>query len=159
MSLNGNYVIDLRGVGATGAVARLDGVTGNFGNITNITGVPQYKLDGVLTYSRGNWSVTTQGRYVPEGILDPTKVGPEDDGYRVNLPNSISTNRVDSRFYMNLAATYSPEAPIFGGKMQVYGSVNNVFDTEEPEQLRTFGNPLQFDPIGRAFRLGVRANW
>ena len=49
--------------------------------------------------------------------------------------------------------------PTAGGGFEVYGSVNNVFDKGEPEQLRLFGNPLHFDPIGRNFKLGVRANF
>jgi outer membrane receptor protein involved in Fe transport len=159
LSLNGNYIMDLRSIGATGLVTKLDGVTGNAGSLTNILGVPQYKLDAVATYSRDNWSLTAHGRYVPESILDPTKIGPDDSRYNINLSNSVETNRVDSRFYLDLSGTISPTAKIFGAKMQIYGAVNNVFDTEEPDQLRLFGNPLQYDVVGRAFRLGVRSNW
>ncbi len=45
------------------------------------------------------------------------------------------------------------------GKMEIYGAINNVFDTSEPKQLRLIGNPLHFDPVGRAFRVGVRTSW
>ncbi len=45
----------------------------------------------------------------------------------------------------------------FGEKMEVYGAFNNIFDTTPPKSLRFFGNPLQFDVIGRTFRVGVRA--
>jgi outer membrane receptor protein involved in Fe transport len=158
-TLNANYVIDLRTIGATGLVGRMDGVTGNFGNVQNLVGVPRYKLDSVVTYTRKNWSVTAQGRYIPDGVLDPTKIGPEDAGYDINLPNSISTNRIDGRFYLNLSGTYSPKTTMFGGKLQVYGSIANVLDTEEPDQLRHTGNPLQFDPVGRAYRVGFRSHW
>jgi hypothetical protein len=159
VGLNGNYIMDLRAIGATGAVTKLDGVTGNAGSLTNITGVPQYKLDAVLTYARDNWSLTAHGRYIPESILDPTKIGPDDARYNINLDNSVDINRVDDRFYLDLSGTLSPTANVFGAKMQIYGAVNNVFDTEEPDQLRLFGNPLQYDVVGRAFRLGVRSNW
>jgi outer membrane receptor protein involved in Fe transport len=159
LSLNGNYIMDLRSVGATGLVTKLDGVTGNAGSLTNVLGVPQYKLDAVATFARNNWSVTAHGRYVPESLLDPLKIGPDDARYNINLPNSTEINRVDGGFQLDLAGTISPEAEIFGAKMQLYGSVNNVFDAEPPEQLRLFGNPLHFDPIGRAFRVGVRSNW
>ncbi len=159
LNVNGNYIMDLRSVGATGLITKLDGVTGNAGSLTNILGVPQYKIDAVATYSRDNWSLTAHGRYIPESILDPTKIGPDDARYNINLPNSVEENRVDSRFYLDLSGTISPTAKIFGAKMQIYGAVNNVFDTEEPDQLRLFGNPLQYDPVGRAFRLGIRSNW
>jgi outer membrane receptor protein involved in Fe transport len=158
-TFNGNYVIDLKSIGATGIKVKFDGVTGNLGSVAAILGVPQYKLDGLLTYSRDNWSVTAHGRFIPEGILDQGKVGPQDAGYDVNRADSIETNRVDSAAYLDLSGTYSPTATIFGSKTQIYGSINNVFDKSEPDQLRLYGNGLQFDPVGRAFRLGVRANW
>ncbi|MEJ0023833.1 MAG: TonB-dependent receptor [Alphaproteobacteria bacterium] len=158
-TFNGNYLMDLKSIGATGLVTRFDGVTGNLGSVSAIAGVPEYKLDGILTYSRDIWSITAHARYIPQGILDQSKIGPEDAGYNVNLLNSISTNRVDSAAYLDLAGTYSPTAAIFGGKVQIYGSINNVFDKSEPDQLRLVGNGLQFDPYGRAYRLGIRANW
>ncbi len=43
--------------------------------------------------------------------------------------------------------------------MEFYWVVDNVFDTPEPPELRLLGNPLQFDPVMRAFRVGVRTNW
>src|SRR5262249_21726666 len=134
VTVNANYVIDLRTISATGLVGRIDGVTGNFGNVQNIVGVPQYKVDGIVTYSRDAWAVTAHTRYIPEGILDASKVGPEDAGYDVNLPNSISTNRIDSRFYLDLSGTYTPPQPMLGSKMQVYASVANVLDTQEPDR-------------------------
>jgi len=157
IQLNGNYIVDLSTVGATGLVTRLDNWTGNNGSVTNIQGVPSWKLDGVVTYSREAWSVTAHGRYVPKALLDPTKIGPGQPGYDINNPNSININHVDSRFYLDLSARI--KVPTAGGGFEVYGSVNNVFDKGEPEQLRLFGNPLHFDPIGRNFKLGVRANF
>jgi outer membrane receptor protein involved in Fe transport len=159
LGLNGNYIMDLRSIGATGLVTKLDGVTGNAGSLTNVLGVPQYKLDAIATYTRNNWSVTAHGRYVPESMLDPTKIGPDDARYNINLPNSVDENRVDSRFYLDLSGSISPTAEIFGAKMQIYGAISNVMDTEPPKQLRLFGNPLQYDPVGRAFRVGIRSNW
>jgi len=104
--------MDLHTVGGTGVTNRLDGVTGNFGSIATILGVPNYKLDAVATYSRDNWSATAQWRYIPESKLDSSKVGPEDVGYNVNLDNSINTNRVSARSYLNLSGSYSPTATL-----------------------------------------------
>ena len=42
---------------------------------------------------------------------------------------------------------------------EFYWAVNNLTDTPPPPELRLFGNPLQYDPIGRAFRIGIRAQW
>ncbi len=159
-ALNANYVLDLESVGATGLVTRMNGVTGNAGSLTTIAGVPSYKLDQVISYVEPGWSVTTHLRYVPQGILDPTKVGPNQPGYNVNLPNSQSLNMVGSAFYADLSGSVKlPDSMLgFGEQLEVYGAINNISDTTPPKALRLFGNPLQFDPIGRAFRLGIRAS-
>jgi hypothetical protein len=44
-------------------------------------------------------------------------------------------------------------------KAEVYASITNVFDLDQPPELRLFGNPLQYDTVGRAFRIGLRARW
>jgi iron complex outermembrane receptor protein len=157
LQVNGNYIVDLSTVGATGVVTQLDNVTGNSGSITNIQGVPRWKLDGVVTYSRPGWAFTAHGRYIPRAILDPTKIGPEDDGFNVNLPNSANINRVDSRFYLDLAVRLKIPDAQGDERYEVFGAINNVFDKAEPAQLRLFGNAQQFDPVGRFFKVGLRA--
>jgi outer membrane receptor protein involved in Fe transport len=152
--LNGNYVIDLSTVGATGVVSQLDNVTGNTGTITNIQGVPRWKADAVVTYTRDNWSLTAHGRYIPRALLDPTKIGAEQKGYNVNDPNSVNINHVDGAFYLDLT-TRQRFGP--GNRYEIFFTVNNVFDKQEPAQLRLFGNGLYFDPYGRNFKVGVRA--
>jgi outer membrane receptor protein involved in Fe transport len=151
--LNGNYVVDLSTIGATGLVTQLDNVTGNSGTITNIQGVPRWKTDAVVTYSLDNWSLTAHGRYIPRAILDPTKIGAEQDGYDVNNPNSVNINHVDGAFYLDLTTTLR-----FGtdDRYEMFFTVNNVFDKQEPAQLRLFGNGLYFDPYGRYFKMGLR---
>jgi len=44
-------------------------------------------------------------------------------------------------------------------KLELFGSVNNVFDRDPPPNLRYTGNGLYFDPIGRAYKIGLRADW
>lgn len=154
LQLNGNYVVDLSTLGATGVSTQLDGVTGNSGSVTNIVGVPRWKLDGLISYSKQNWGVTAHMRYIPSGLLDSTKIGPEQPGYDINNPNSISTNKVDSRFYLDLSARVSVT-----DNFEFYGGVNNVFDKGEPKQLRFFGNGLHFDPYGRAYKVGIRLKY
>lgn len=155
--INGNYVKDLSTVGATGLVSQFDGVTGNAGSITNILGVPRWKADAVVTFSRPSWSFSAHGRYIPRGKLDSTKIGPEDAGYDVNSPLSISTNRIDARFYLDLSARIKVRDANGEEKFELFGAVNNVMDKGEPKQLRLFGNALHFDPVGRNFKIGVRA--
>jgi outer membrane receptor protein involved in Fe transport len=157
--LNGNYVVDLSTIGGTGLVSQLDNVTGNTGTITNIQGVPRWRADGVITYSRERWALTAHGRYIPKGILDPTKIGPDQAGYSINDPNSVNINHVAARFYLDLTGRI--RFPGRGGvdRFEVFGTINNLFDKGEPEQLRLFGNGLYFDPIGRNYKVGVRARF
>ena len=152
--LNGNYVVDLTTVGATGLVSQLDNVTGNTGTITNIQGVPRWKADAVVTYSRDKWALTAHGRYIPRAILDPTKIGPEQDGYDINNPNSVNINHVDGAFYLDMTTRLR-----FGAddRLEMFFTVNNLLDKQEPDQLRLFGNGLYFDPYGRNFKIGLRA--
>jgi iron complex outermembrane receptor protein len=152
--VNGNYVLDLSTTDATGVVTQLDNWTGNAGSVTNIQGVPRWKLDGVVTYARPSWSMTFHGRYIPRALLDPTKIGPEQDGYDINDPNSISENHIAARFYLDITGTIK-----INESFEMFGTINNVFDKDPPGQLRLIGNPLHFDPIGRFFKVGVRTRW
>jgi len=158
-SINANYVVDLSTVGATGLVTQFDNWTGNPGSASNLAGVPRWKADGVVTYARDAWSLTAHGRYIPRGLLDPTKIGAEQAGYDVNAANSATINHVDARFYLDLTGTIKIADTRRDGKMEMFLTINNVFDKTEPAQLRLLGNPLQFDPIMRFFRVGVRTNW
>jgi hypothetical protein len=100
--------------------------------------------------------VTAHGRYIPRGLLDSTKVGPGQPGYNINSPNSISENFIDPRFYLDLTATRRIVAA--HRSVEVFATVNNVFNKAEPKQLRIIGNPLLFDPIGRFFKFGIRTS-
>ncbi|HJV40899.1 TonB-dependent receptor domain-containing protein [Caulobacter sp.] len=153
---NGNYVVDLSTIGATGLVSQFDGVTGNAGTVQNIQGVPRWRADGVVTYTRTNWSLTAHGRYIPKSILDPTKIGPEQRGYDINNPNSVNINHVSARFYLDLSFRIKIPEASGESRFEVFGGINNVLDTEEPKQLRLFGNGLYYDPFGRAFKIGAR---
>lgn len=117
---------------------------------------PDYTIDSFITWNMGGLSLTTQLRYIPKSKFDVALVGPEDDGYSVNLPNSISTNRVAARFYANL----SGQVDIFSAdkrKLQLFASVYNLFDKDPPVapgNMQT--NAYLFDTLGREYRMGVR---
>lgn len=129
--------------------------TGNPGTVTNIRGVPNYRLTSYLTYSNDTIAMTLSSRYIPKARLDNTKIGPEDAGYSPDLANSITTNRISSRFYLDLSGSY--KFKIDGGtEAELYGLVTNLLDKSPPATLRIYGNPLYFDPIGRSFKVGLR---
>jgi iron complex outermembrane receptor protein len=158
LTLNGNYVSTLKTSLPDGSRQEFAGVTGNSGSVTTIFGVPRWRVDGVVTFARPTWSVTTQYRYIPRGILNRNWIGPQDEGYSPFLPNSVSNNRIGSRFYMNLNA----RVKLLGEgdqKVELFGGINNLFDRDPPPNLRYTGNGLYFDPIGRTYKIGVRAAW
>jgi len=158
LAFNANYVDTLSTSLPDGSRQEFSDVTGNSGSVTTIFGVPKYRLDGVVTYARPTWSVTTQYRYIPRGYLNRNWIGPQDEGYSPYLPNSVSNNRIGSRLYVNL----NGNVKLFGDgahKVELFGSINNLFDRDPPPNLRYTGNGLYFDPVGRSYRIGVRANW
>ncbi|MEH3106268.1 MAG: TonB-dependent receptor [Sphingomonas fennica] len=144
---------DLTTVDSAGALDRA-GQTGSRSG--TVLGVPDYTINGLVTWSKGPASVTAQGRYIPSGSYNVLFVGPDDPNYAVTLPTSVNNNRVPGRFYMDLAATLK-----VGDRYELFGSINNLLDRDPPAipsgNLGT--NQVLFDPVGRAFRLGARVRF
>ncbi|WP_249276377.1 TonB-dependent receptor domain-containing protein [Sphingomonas baiyangensis] len=136
--------LSIGGVDRTGQTGFRPGTT---------TGVPDWIVDGTIVWTSGNFSLNAHGKYIPQGVFDTTLLGPEDDGYSPNLPNSINTNRVDSRFYLDLGATFEVDEGF-----EMFGVVNNVLDRDPPLAASAQGgtNQVYFDPIGRYFKVGAR---
>jgi len=148
------YVSKLATTDSSGVTIDRAGQTGWF--VTAGPGVPDWLVDATINYTNGPLSLTAQGKYVPKGSYDAGQVGPEDDGYDPNLPNSISRNTVEDRAYLNLSAQYT--VPIGENRdVQFFTNVTNVFDQSPPVSVRF--NPILFDTIGRSYRFGVRVNY
>lgn len=154
-TLNGNYVERLFEITPAGALIQMNNWTGDPGSVTSLLGVPRYKVNGYATYTLGPDAATLSWRYIPKALIDPTKIGPEQAGYSPSLANSISTNQVASRFYVDLSGSHKFTTKS-GLQGEIYGSISNLFDTQEPPSLRIYGNPLYFDPVGRAYKIGLR---
>jgi outer membrane receptor protein involved in Fe transport len=66
-------------------------------------------------------------------------------------------------FYTNAYAAYNFDAG--GGRMQLYGTINNLFDQEPPLLPTTLAGvgyptvPGLYDLDGRYFTVGIRAEW
>lgn len=120
------------------------------------TGVPDYIIDGTITWRKDAFTLSAHGKYIPKGIFDTTLVGPEDDGYSPDLASSINTNRVNSRFYLDLSASVR-----VNDQFELFGVVNNVLDKDPPMAASAQGatNQVYFDPIGRYFKLGARVKF
>ncbi|CAN5757126.1 TonB-dependent receptor [soil metagenome] len=125
-----------------------------------IAGMPDYVIDGLLTWSIGNYQLTGHGKYIPSGLYWTNFVGPDQDGYAVTLPTSVDNNRVPSRFYLDLTARVT--IPVTDGRgFELFGTVNNVLDRDPPSIPGPSGgtNQILFDPVGRAFKVGVRVSF
>lgn len=150
----GTYVTDLTTIDTVGKTNRA-GQTGYRSG--TVPGLPRYTIDGIATLEGRSAGVTLQGRYIPKGKYSALHVGPEDDGYSVGLPNSINTNRVPARFYLNMSGRVRVET---GPNRQVefYVVINNLLDKAPPMIPGPSGgtNQILFDPVGREFRVGVR---
>lgn len=138
-----------------GSVVDRAGQVGGFTSGANVgaTNVPHWVLNGSLTYSRGPFSTTVQGRYVDGGTVDNTLVGPDSPEYNPASPISIASNKVDSRFYVNLLASYN----LFeegGRRAQIYGLINNVGDVDPPFPATALSG--LYDRVGRSYKVGFR---
>jgi len=122
-----------------------------------IPGVPDYVLDGVLTWTVGKFQLTGHGRYIPSGIYWTNFVGPDQEGYAVTAPNSVDNNNVPSRFYLDMTARVNVETGN-GRTFQLFATINNLLDRDPPAMPGPSGgtNQILFDPVGRAFKVGAR---
>jgi outer membrane receptor protein involved in Fe transport len=146
---------------STAPVQNILGQTGT-GNLFLNDNQPTAKWRGnvIVTWAQGPLSITPNMRYVGHGIQDYT--------YPTNLfyPGSNLKNYVPSYFIFGLNTTYSFENLSALKGLQVYAQVDNLFNKAPPV---TFGggafgvsngtggtNPVFFDTIGLAYRLGFR---
>jgi outer membrane receptor protein involved in Fe transport len=150
----GTYVHELVTVDSAGATDRA-GQTGSRSG--TVLGVPDYTIDGVASFTNEGSTLTLHGRYIPPGTYNVAFVGPDDPRYAVTLPTSVNNNRVPGRFYLDLAFT---QKVTFGSEDQAefFFAINNLLDRDPPAlpSANLGTNQVLFDPIGRAFRVGVR---
>ena len=122
-----------------------------------LPGVPDWTANGLIDFDAGRVGLTAQGRYISRGTYDVTLVGPEDADYVNTAANSISSNRVAARFYLDLTARYTMFEHA-GKRVQLFFTANNVFDRDPPvapaNGLAT--NAIFFDTFGRRFTGGIR---
>ena len=151
---------DITGLGIDRA-----GVTGN--NVSGGgAGMPQWQVNSLITYATGPASITLETRYIDAGKFDATYIGPDDPRFTAALTNpaqrpfTVNDNKVASAVYFNLGGTYKFTG--FGDTdMELFAGVQNLLDRDPPVAPSNQGssNLILFDPLGRAYRLGVRANF
>jgi outer membrane receptor protein involved in Fe transport len=103
-------------------------------------------------------------RYVSDGVMDYLGVVPPD--VATGNQHLISDNHVPSYQVFTLAGSYMFENVGPMKSLQVWASVDNLFDKEPPVAVGggAFGaangtggtNPIFFDTVGRSFKVGLR---
>jgi outer membrane receptor protein involved in Fe transport len=159
----GNYVWHLITVDSAGPVDRANqtGVRGG-----TQPGLPRYTLDWLINWSRDRWQVSFHGKYIPAGRYNALFIGPEDPRYAAALNDpknplygaTSNTNTVPSAFYADLTVQYEIVRPPQGPSITLFAGVDNLTDLDPPRipGANGSGQSILFDPVGRAFRAGLR---
>jgi outer membrane receptor protein involved in Fe transport len=154
LRLLSTFYLDLITTDSAGATERA-GQTGSRSG--NLLGVPDYTIDGTLSWKYGATTLTGHGRYIPAGGYNVAFIGPDDPRYSITGLTSVNNNRVPGRFYMDLAMTYRIDLRA-GQQLEIFGAINNLFDRDPPAipsgNLGT--NQVLFDAVGRSFKIGGR---
>jgi outer membrane receptor protein involved in Fe transport len=117
-------------------------------------------VNGTIDFNDGPFNANVQARYIAAGQMDVTLVGPTDQGYDTDLPNSISDNHIEAMVYIDIGASY--RLPINDrGEIEVYAAVKNLLDPTPPVNVYSGSgtNPLLFDTVGRRYVVGVRFSY
>jgi outer membrane receptor protein involved in Fe transport len=122
---------------------------GSVGLDSPIIAGPKFHTTLAATYSEGQWTGTVQGRIIGSARLVNTWV----EG--VNVDN----NAVPAIAYADLRLSYN-----WTDGVNLYGAVDNVFDTPPPSIPSSVGinttnqnfNLQIYDGLGRQFRVGLR---
>jgi outer membrane receptor protein involved in Fe transport len=119
------------------------------------------------SYTRNRATITGQVRYVSSGVMNYYGVTPDEAGYATAVPPlvTMSNNSVPAYSVFNLTGSYSFK--IKGSTLQLFAAVENVFDKNPPiaagsglgGDANGGTNPVLFDTLGRAYRVGLRATF
>jgi len=163
-----NYQYDMLIDYGTGApVLNNAGVSGPTAAFGYFNTSPKWQANAFVTYSRDPFSLTVQARWVGPGkfgLINPDTsqpyVAPGDPGYSTTDINSINDNHMPGAVYINLSGSVQiPISKDADRKLELFGSVTNLFDKDPPAAPGGNGyptNPVYFDTLGRAVRIGVR---
>ena len=106
------------------------------------------------------FSFTTHARWINKGFFYPTFIEPGDPDFSFANPNSVNTNSVPSRIFVDLLATVKLQTD-FAKAFELYAGVDNVLNQDPPRfpGANGSGNNVLFNPVGRMFKLGLRSNF
>jgi outer membrane receptor protein involved in Fe transport len=160
LSLNvlASYVKDLITIDSIGATERA-GQTGLRGGTP--PGIPDWTIDATARLEFGDsFTFSSHVRWINKGFFFPTFLEPGDPGYSLRSPNSVNTNTLPSRFYVDLFG--SAKVPTGeNGEVEVFAGIDNLLNQDPPRfpGANGSGNNVLFNPVGRMFKAGVRADF
>lgn len=132
----------------TDAVSTIDraGQLGGFG----VDAVPHWQGNATLTYSLPRFSTSLQGRFIQGGNINNLA--------KPGTSSSANIYTVPAVTYWSLSASYDILPPSNRQQIQIFANVNNLFDQNPPFPFlaSSFVPGPYYDPIGRAFRIGIR---
>ena len=145
--------------GQPDTVRDISGQTGgDTGFFSDWAGAPDWAHNLVFTYARGPFMITAQGRYVTAGIIDKQtpKTDPSQPGYNAAFIGSVTDNRTDSHFTLNLNGSYNFE--LGRSTMEFFASIENVLDEDPQFSSGATGgiNAIYYPTMGPTYRLGMR---
>ncbi|MET0291406.1 MAG: TonB-dependent receptor [Steroidobacteraceae bacterium] len=109
---------------------------------------PHWTVFGLLSWEGERFGGGLDLRWFGGGNIDNTRVA------GAIALNGVNTNDASSTLYTNLTVNWNlPEGWLNGG--QLFARVSNLFD-EAPAFPNTAEGRTIFDPVGRAYRVGVR---
>lgn len=156
-----SHVRDLITVDAVGPIERA-GQTGLRGGTP--AGIPDWTVDGTASLDLGPlFTFSTHVRWINKGFYNAAFIGAEQEGFALTGPTgsaSSSTNAMPSRTYVDIMSTV--KVPVNDkNKLAVYFGIDNLFNIDPPNfpGANGSGNNVLFNPVGRMYKAGIRANF
>jgi outer membrane receptor protein involved in Fe transport len=125
---------------------------GSMGGDSQFGGVPKMKFTTAATYSEGGWTATAQARFIGQAKLN--------NAWTSGI--QIDNNQIPLVTYFDVRSTYK-----WNDNIQLYGSIDNVFDTPPPTTVGTNAStnglsttaPGTYDTLGRMYHAGIRFSY
>jgi len=154
-----SYIDTLATTDPFGQTLDAAGVNGGEGSTTVASGIPTWQGSLTVTYLRGPLAISVQQRGLSSGKYSNIYV---EGGAGTN---GIDVNHVGGREYTDLTVKYAFETG--GGRYEVFGTVNNLFDRDPPYSPSRVGpptnilgtNPTLYDVMGRFYTVGLRLRY
>ena len=156
----GSYLYDLIvDTGLGNAAVNYEGQSGPVGSFGGFNTSPNWQATAWLTYARDRFTTTLETRYIGSGSLNATRFQSAPGAPSNTQLFSMSTNRVDDRYYLGWSGSYDFQRANADNGLQLFWAIQNLLDEDPP--VAPGGNvyptnPVFFDTIGRRYRVGVR---